>query len=298
MQNNITREANIGQRPSGRPGRSGLIAALVVVAILSVGCGASGSSPELIRNTATTSTGAEPPAAEISPVSTAADQAGAGGANATDKADTVLLLGDSLMYQTAPVVKAQLDENATVVSYATPGEGLLAAPQAWMLDWHQDIARLIDEHHPDVIVAEFVGNYNAAHALGADGTPIEPRTERFYEAWMAATDQALDLITASGADAYWVIPPQMNLPIDPGLGAHTQRVADLYRTHLPTTWPDIELIDWMDRFGAGTYNPEAADASGAIVVAREIDGVHFTPAGTEIAAATITGALEAPQTQS
>jgi hypothetical protein len=47
----------------------------------------------------------------------------------------------------------------------------------------------------------------------------------------------------------------------------------------------------MDRFGAGTYTPEVADHSGTLVVARQIDGVHFTDAGAGIAAATITDAI-------
>jgi lysophospholipase L1-like esterase len=185
----------------------------------------------------------------------------------TGRPTRVLLVGDSLTEQYGPVGASELRRHGfEVETKAYPGYGLL--------DQHvvDDVARAVVEFDPDVVVAEFVGNY--AFAGGRPG--VAPDSPEFREAWANAARDTTRLVLQHGARLYWVLNPPM-------LGAYSTRtpvIDAIYRDLADDAEFDerVRCIDATSPF---------AGSSGFLPEYRHADGVHLNDAGTRLLSTTV-----------
>ncbi len=191
----------------------------------------------------------------------------------------ILLVGDSMMYLTAPGVKRVLQpqiagRRVSVVSFAGPGTGLLSKKT---FDWHKGVQDLINEHDPDIIVAMFTGNCPPPMDPGADGRPIVCETPAFYDAWAHASDLLTGIMTSRGARAVWVLPPP-ELKEDTKHGVQALRAGYL---SLAQTYPGVRYVDAQALLGDphGEYLVTAPNPEGNEVPLRTPDTVHLAAEG-------------------
>jgi len=182
----------------------------------------------------------------------------------------VLLAGDSLLAQASARVRHDLaDHGDEVTIRAVPGSGLLAVN----FDWQAELRRLATRRRPQVAVLEFAGNYLPPLRKG-----IPPQSEAFFRAWDAATAQAVQTLTQSGAVVYLVLIPPMR---SPDLNRRVQRLNQLYASLAARDAPRVGCSDGRAGLTGsdGGFVDTLPDARGRPVRLRQFDGVHFTPAG-------------------
>jgi hypothetical protein len=208
------------------------------------------------------------------------------------KAD-VLLIGDSIMKQGGEYVEEALESRDDIGSIAVEnagvnGSGLLTPGE---YDWHREAEELVAELDPEIIVVLFVGNYASGDGryVGPDGQPVEGYTPEFFSAWGAEADRLMEILTADGAEVYWVQPPPMLL--DEG----ARRVSELRTTYqlLADRWPGTGVIDGTAALAGtdGGFSWELPDDTGAPQVARAADSVHLTAFGSRLLGEAIADAL-------
>jgi uncharacterized protein len=200
-------------------------------------------------------------------------------------ATAVLSIGDSLTYQSAPVLiqdmRAQGDSPDI---HAVPGSGLLDTK----VNWQERARQYISQENPKIVVVEFVGDY------GLFGEPpgVPPHSTAFYQQW-AARAQELEYILASrGARVYWVIGPPMRNAVEED---QVVRIDDIYaHLHVPgSSTATAPLINTTAEFGTsdGGYTPTLPGPDGQPVQVRLPDGIHFTPAGVSLFAKILSNAV-------
>lgn len=204
----------------------------------------------------------------------------------------VLLVGDSIMRQSGAFVEEALEsrpdiDDAHVKNAAKNGSGLLT-PDVY--DWHAEAEEMIAEYDPEIVVVLFIGNYTDGEPYRlADGTPVEGYTPAFFEAWGREADRLMEILTAEGAQVWWVQPP----PMIEGEGA--RRVREMRATYeaLVQRWPGTGLIDGTAALAGpdGGYAAELPDADGVLRPVRTGDTVHLTEHGARILATTIADAI-------
>ena len=134
----------------------------------------------------------------------------------------VALIGDSIMVQASCALGESLaDIGVTTTRHAVSGSGLLNG----IVDWNQEIGKILHDDKPDVVVAIFVGNYLGPPALSPSGTQIAPDSPEFFTAWQQRAIALSMQVHAAGARMYWVSPP----PIAMGFLAHAPRLFNGYR---------------------------------------------------------------------
>lgn len=192
----------------------------------------------------------------------------------------VLLVGDSLTFMGATALQAAFRERGIEPElHAIPGSGLLeAGPQVY--DWMSVLTDLVDDLDPDLVVAEFAGNYGEPYATGADGRPVLPDGDAFLEAWAEATDEAIERLGAGGARVAWVLAPPTRLGV-PSLDARYAAVRRLYEERIARRWPDVQLVDWaVPLTEDGAYAETLPGEDGRPVAVRDDDGLHLTEEGS------------------
>lgn len=198
----------------------------------------------------------------------------------------VLLIGDSIMRQTGPSLDDELGWGPDVRNEAVNGSGLLTPGE---FDWEAELPGLLDDP-PESAVVLFIGNYTDTDlATTADGTPIQPGSPEFFEAWGAASERVATSLLAAGVDVTWVLPPPMLDPRD-------QAVVDGLRLEyeaLAERHPEIQLVDGTAALGGadGEFLAQRDDGDGNPETLRLGDGVHLAPAGQDALAAAIADAL-------
>jgi hypothetical protein len=168
----------------------------------------------------------------------------------------VLVIGDSISGQYGPTVVQRLREegyDATVRAY--PGVGLLDRGPRLNID--PMIQTDLHQTDPDVVVAEFSGNYGLANPP-APGVPLA--SPAYFTAWTQAV-QAFDrAVSGRGARLIWVIPPR---PL------HNRGPAEqLAATYASQRRPGIDVLD-----------------TGPAALAREADEDLHAPDGAHLNAA-------------
>jgi lysophospholipase L1-like esterase len=159
------------------------------------------------------------------------------------KPAVALVVGDSLLYQSAPEVKAALEDKGWVpVIDARPGSGINGGFSIGR--WPERIAELVRATKPDVAIVELGTN-------GCEGC--------------ASLDRAVDDVMRALRDVprvYWLnVKEQSPIPPDPeAVNDAIDRAAD--------RWDDLHLVD---------MNAEFADRRDLLS-----DGIHFTREGERV----------------
>lgn len=216
------------------------------------------------------------------------------GAADPNRVRTVLVVGDSLVHQGWQQTSAAFDaEGVTAVFAGGDGTGPLY-PQN---QWRDQVAAAVAEADPDVVVIEACCNYADAGLVpgalyrAADGTEVIPGTDAVHGAWAVEIEALADAASARGATVLLTLNPTMT---DSGIygpvEAFSARLNDLYR-RLAADGTVDGLVDWWTPTGGDSGWTQDLTGSNGAVEARIIDGVHFTPAGSEILAAVTVAAV-------
>lgn len=202
-------------------------------------------------------------------------------AQATGGSQTVLLVGDSLLWQAAGPLRDDLRAHgmrAKVVNAAVVGSGLLnpihdVTPVEYL-------KRRLDATHPTLVVFEYSGNY--------DGLPHVPLGSPVFEAaWMEVVRSMTHVAQAAGAAVTWVVPP----PRFPQAG-ETDHLARVYERLLPSL-PGVTVADWWSPFVDAKTDRYVnyLKIGERTVRVRNTSVIHFTKAGATRAARWLTAAL-------
>lgn len=187
----------------------------------------------------------------------------------------LLVIGDSLTFQAkeaAEAVAARYEGVLVLRIVGLPGTGLISG-----FDWHEAMRRLVEDFHPHVVIAEFIGNYFPPYLQDARGVDILPGTEAFYERWQTATMAAMDVLTAEGALVFWVLGPNL---ADATADTQRRRIDAIYRS-LSSCYGSVEFIDCYRIISPDGYTSTLVNRLGETEIVREPDGVHLTPAGVQ-----------------
>ena len=186
----------------------------------------------------------------------------------TGRPTRVLLVGDSLTAEYGPTGASELRGHGFhVETKAYPGLGLL---DEQVID---DMAQTVSEFDPDVVVAEFVGNYAT---LSPARPGVAPDSPEFEDAWSKAATETTQLVLRSDARIYWVLNPPMR-----GLYAtRTPMIDAIYRDLAanPELQSGLRYIDTTSQF---------AGSSGYLAEYRKTDGVHLNDKGARLFSTTV-----------
>jgi hypothetical protein len=195
---------------------------------------------------------------------------------------TVLLIGDSLMGQTALFIADTLAQHQLpfVIENRARGGSVVTPGTAAGIDWANDLPAILDAVHPDLVVAHFIGHGDSPeHPVGSPG----------WQPW-AETNvlKIADEVLSRGIPLYWVVPPvtAWNCTWDLGQTLTVYKaMADWYRTGLVAQRPAIHLVDWRTPISPDETRFQSLDFGPyGIQAVRPGDCVHLTPLGAQIAA--------------
>ncbi|MEZ5144008.1 MAG: hypothetical protein R2726_16035 [Acidimicrobiales bacterium] len=203
-----------------------------------------------------------------------------------DKKVDVLLIGDSIMNQSAPAVQDQLRlqpglEDIKVHTEAVNGSGLMTPG---VYDWLGEAQGLIDTYQPKIVVVLFVGNYTDTDLfVGADGTPIpNDYGQRFYAEWGRQAATLTTTLQSKGAQVYWVLPP----PFLSDEGARRNNLMRQTYVDLARAKPGVGLVDGRQALGGpqGEFEWKLPGIDGKDVTVRQGDSLHLSEEGGELMA--------------
>jgi trypsin len=201
------------------------------------------------------------------------------------RGERVLLVGDSLALTTNPYLGLRVRElGASYAAEAVGGSGL-ASPD--FFDWKARAPHLILIHRPTIVVVEFCCNYTGPYKRGPDGKPILPGSKEFRELWAAEAAEFAKIVTAGGARLYWAVTPPT-----PARGAIVDDVNESTFTAALRADPPIRLLRWDLALTGGTGDFRSSiEIDGTPTPVRMPDQVHFTAAGSDLAARTTVDAI-------
>jgi hypothetical protein len=188
----------------------------------------------------------------------------------------IMLVGDSLLAQAEPAIASAFAAHgmhAVLLDHATGGWGLLTrldrnpAPS----EPADLVGQWIAQEHPDVVVAEFSGNYWP----GQDG-PDDYLSIAWVARWHAEAERFTRNVLATGTRLDWVIPPPRSSVETAWYGVRDLSVFEA------VAHPGVGLVDWWTPAttldGHWAMYLDDGDGHGAVRM-RIDDGLHFTPAG-------------------
>ncbi len=190
---------------------------------------------------------------------------------------TVILVGDSLMYQSNAELEAQFGDRGWDTTFVG---GAGTGPLDDHGRWARDLTKQLDEHHPKVVVIEACCNYRGPYTA-ADGTPVPPDSPAMYQAWATATQDLVDRARASGATVFWVLTPPAQTT-DPAYADYPERIRrfnDQYRSLNGVTY-----IDWARSVAPFGFSPTLPGPDGKPIEVRVADGLHLTEDGAALVA--------------
>lgn len=199
----------------------------------------------------------------------------------------VLEIGDSLGIDLGDQLQSQFDATGLVTTtVAALGDTGLANLSYY--DWPAQLVTLLATYHPQLVVV-FLGA-NDDQGLYVDAEAAEPGTAAWAAAYAQRVDEVLREATDAGARVVWVgMPPMANPDLNAAMAAEDSiyqhqtdaLVGTLYVASAPV------LGD-----ASGHYETSGTDTSGQPVVLRTPDGVHLTPAGAAVLAASVIEAVD------
>lgn len=209
--------------------------------------------------------------------------------------ERVLLLGDSLVHQSARTLAARMHA-AGIETRIIGGDGehLLWNGEAW----RAQLDAAMDAFDPQVVVLEaccgWGSPWRTETVVAADGSPLQPDTDASWREWARMAAQLTDDARAQNRAVLWVVAPPAQTngyygPVEGRIGVAN----DIYRS-LARCRPDVGLLDWTIVAGSsGEFVWSLPDGSGRPVQVRHSDGLHFTPEGQAVLADVTVAGVEA-----
>jgi hypothetical protein len=186
---------------------------------------------------------------------------------------TVLLIGDSLMSPVNNVqdVLQQSGRCANVVNAAVNGTAPGGTLQG--VNWSTRLQGLIDQHHPQIVVIQFVGN-------GFDGT----NDADWLAQQQAGIVNLVDIAKASG------VPYVALAPVVPNAAANLVGMNDFISWELNADIPGAAKIDLNPYLAPGYKYTEYLSFPEGVLKVRS-DLVHLTDLGVSISGYVIAAAI-------
>lgn len=199
-------------------------------------------------------------------------------APAPTAAPRVLLLGDSLVWQSQTSFTTELNGRGAEVR-------LIGGPKQ-CLDWNNsawagELRQAVATYRPDIVVLESA-IFNELDRKYFDGLPD---TDADVARWTVLAEQLTDIAQAGGAQVHWVLAPI------PGPGAayygpvatRVPQANAIYRQISAAR--GLSVIDWGQVFSPdGQYHETVPDEQGNPVVVHVADQMHFNEAGQALMA--------------
>ncbi|GEM_PF-4308999 len=177
-------------------------------------------------------------------------------------ATRVKLIGDSITQQYQAYAAPALTNSGYNVSLNFfGGTGLL---DNWACDGTA-FQNMVTNDDPDIVVIEYVGNYQLAPSCQPGLT--EPSPE-FYNAWRAKAVQDTNNLLANGARVYWMLAPGM---LNDPQKSFVFGINQIY-SNIAASTPGVGTVDEYTPFGGGTWDQSL----------RSTDGVHLNDAGSQL----------------
>jgi uncharacterized protein len=198
----------------------------------------------------------------------------------------VLEIGDSLGIDLGDQFQAQLDAQTTADTVVgSVGDSGLSNEAFY--NWPVQLATMLATDRPQVVVV-FIGA-NDDQGMLVDGTAAEPGTPMWSAAYAERVDEILTEATGAGARVVWVgMPPMENADLNEAM-----QIEDTIYAHETARFPGTLYVSSTAVLGgpSGSYENTTQGSAGPAVV-RTPDGVHLTPAGAGLLAATVIAAID------
>jgi uncharacterized protein len=195
----------------------------------------------------------------------------------------VLLVGDSVMYDTALGIQRQLASTGLISVRVKAGFGTGLTRDTF--DWDTELTNQVATFRPDLTVVLF-GGWDRLDWEQEDGTTLVVGTQVWADAYGAEVAQAITTLTSDDGRVLWLGFPVVEDPgaapsIDAVNSVSSQVVALMSGARFLPLSPILGNPD-------GTYAPELpAGPFGDVVPVRKPDGVHPTQDGADLVGAAV-----------
>ena len=188
----------------------------------------------------------------------------------------VLLIGDSLTEQYQARVQPLLGPEYQVITGGVPGSSMLDAD---LCDGSRS-QLLVNLYDPDIVVAEYTGNYGLLAALGGPAKCVTTPygSTKFFSKWATSARKNQRILKSRGARLIWtLLPASSTVNLAGNYKAAIPRLNTIYRK----TAPKGTYVDLWTAFGGATYNASL----------HHPDGLHLSAAGNSTFASMVASAV-------
>jgi peptidoglycan/LPS O-acetylase OafA/YrhL len=177
-------------------------------------------------------------------------------------ADTVLVIGDSVLYDTEPALTASLTSAGyrTVINAAYPGIALTTS-----YDWRTHWQEFLDRYHPDVVII-LIGRWDRDFIRS-----------KGLDAYAPLVDEAARLLTSRGARVLWLDPLLSSWVV----GENEQTVFHQLPGLLPGRVENVDVNPAL-RGPDGSWLTTTTEPDGTVDPVRKPDRDHPCQAGAEL----------------
>jgi hypothetical protein len=198
----------------------------------------------------------------------------------------ILVVGDSLVGWIPKALDEALAGRPAEVIDAWKGSSGLARPDFY--DWPAELARLVDEHDPDIVVVGFGGN--DTQSLVSDDGVLQRGDPAWEVEYGRRVGQVLDAAEGPGRTLWWIGLPLSQRDNVEALRPVITRAID----EELSTRPWARFVDAAEVLSPdGSYQVMLPGPDGEPVRVRADDGIHLSPAGGRMVVDAFLGDLEA-----
>jgi len=188
----------------------------------------------------------------------------------------VLVVGDSLGLDFGDSIKNKLDAGG-IIHTQVDGRVATGLTRPDSFDWSAELRSDLAQFKPELVIAMFGGNDDQDAIVGGRFIPFP--SQAWGEIYGSRVASFADAVHASGAHLLWAGLPVMRSAVKTQRLQTVMAVTRAVLAARDSTMFVDETTTLAD--GAGHYAYALPDAAGQLVVVREPDGVHFSPAGAD-----------------
>ncbi len=193
----------------------------------------------------------------------------------------LLLAGDSMMRELGSAISTVAPSELTRAELDYRVSSGLSRPD--FFDWPTQLAQLAATHDPEAVVLLF--GTNDFQNLAVDGAVLDAGSPAWIAEYSRRVGLVMDLLRRGDATVHWVaLPPMRSAGFDAGMA----QLNEVYRQQAATR-PWVAVVELAPVLGGsdGAYAAHLPGADGTPESIRQEDGVHFSRAGANRAAAAV-----------